>query len=316
MNISKRGKITLAVIIVLFILAIVINFVGMKDVSSFANKNNNKYVAVVRIDGPIYGGDVNQNMLGGVSRSSSEDIMYELREATRDPNAKAVLLRINSPGGTTGATQEIAEEIDKVRNSGKPVIVSMGDTCASAGYWLASKGDYIFASPATITGSIGVYMDYTNVSELMDKLGVKNEKIKSGTHKDILSMYRPITDEEKTILQKMVDDIYNQFVQTIADGRHLEEAKVREIADGRILTGKQAQAYGLVDAMGNYYDALTYAGNRVGINSDVIPTRSYSKGMTLRGLLSAEMNSTAQNFASRIVDEAINAMSEKTAVVR
>lgn len=316
MNISKKGKITLAIILVLFIFSIIIHIVNIKKLPLIAKETNDGYVAVVRIDGPLYGGEKNQNVIGGVGVATSEEIMYELQEAARDPGAKVILLRINSPGGSSGATQEIAEEIDKVRNAGKPVIVSMGDTCASAGYWLASKGDYIFASPATITGSIGVYMDYTNISEFMDKLGIKNEKIKSGAHKDILSMYRPITEEEKNILQKMVDDIYNQFVQTVADGRHMEEAKVKEIADGRILTGKQAQEHGLVDAMGNYYDALSYAANHVGIHGDPIPTKTYNKGMSFRGLFSAQIDDITQNLASKIVNEAIISTTEKTSVVR
>ena len=124
-------------------------------------KRGEGYVAVVRIDGAIYGGPETDSMLSGSSGSSSEEIMRELQEARKDPQAKAILIRINSPGGSTGATQEIAEEMDKIRSSKKPIVISMGDMCASAGYWLASKGNYIFASPATMTGSIGVYMDDT-----------------------------------------------------------------------------------------------------------------------------------------------------------
>ena len=193
-------------------------------------KRGEGYVAVVRIDGAIYGGPETDSMLSGSSGSSSEEIMRELQEARKDPQAKAILIRINSPGGSTGATQEIAEEMDKIRSSKKPIVISMGDMCASAGYWLASKGNYIFASPATMTGSIGVYMDYTNIQDLMDKVGVKNDKIKSGAHKDILSMYRPMTGEEREMLQAMVDDIYHQFVQTVADGRHMDEEKNRPVA--------------------------------------------------------------------------------------
>lgn len=252
------------------------------------------YVAVIRIDGPITGGASGNTLLDGGGGITSEELMRELREARRDPQARAILLRINSPGGSTGATQEIAEEMDKIRSAGKPIIVSMGDMCASAGYWLASKGNYIFASPATITGSIGVYMDYTNVEELMDKLGIKNDKIKSGAHKDILSMYRPMTAEERAMIQTMVDDIYNQFVQTVADGRKMDEAKVRAIADGRILTGKQAQDLGLVDAMGNYYDALNYAGNVAGIESDNIMIRTYGKGMSWTEIFSGEISRSGQ----------------------
>ena len=178
----------------------------------------------------------------------------------------------------------------------------MGDMCASAGYWLASKGDYVFANPATLTGSIGVYMDYTNVEELMDKLGVKNEKIKSGAHKDILSMYRPMTGDEQKMLQTMVDDIYSQFVKTVADGRRMEESRVRSVADGRILTGQQAMELGLVDAMGNYYDALNYAGGVAGIEGDSVPVKRYSVGTSWRNILAGEMDSAVRSLAKNISD--------------
>ena len=115
------------------------------------------YIAVIRINGEIYGGPAGDFLSQG--GTSSEEIMAELEAARKDDNAKAVLIRINTPGGSTGATQEIVEEMDKIKNAGKPIVISMGDTCASAGYWIASKGDYIFASPATLTGSIGVYND-------------------------------------------------------------------------------------------------------------------------------------------------------------
>lgn len=274
------------------------------------------YVAVIRIDGTIYGGPAADNLWGQQGGAASEALMEQFRKAREDNHAKAVLVRINSPGGSSAATQEIAEEMDKLRNTGKPVIISMGDMCASAGYWLASKGDYIFANPSTITGSIGVYMDYTNVEDLMGKLGVRNEKIKSGAHKDILSMYRPMTGEEKAMLQKMVDDIYNQFVRVVADGRHMDEGAVRRIADGRVLTGQQAQEAGLVDAMGNYYDALDYAGSRVGMNGAHIPTRSYEKKPPFKGLLSAEMeNVMTGRLADQLAESFKKSLSESQAPV-
>lgn len=264
-------------------------------------EQNKGYVAVIRVDGPIYGGAGSSSIfMNETNGTSSEDLMDQFEQARKDPHAKAILVRMNTPGGSTGATQEVAEEMDKVRSGGKPIVISMGDECASAGYWLASKGNYIFANPATITGSIGVYMDYNNIQELMDKLGIRNEKIKSGAHKDILSMSRPMTEEERQMLQQMVDDIYDQFVHTVADGRHLDESKVRAIADGRILTGKQAQAYGLVDAMGNYYDALNYAASSAGIISDTIPVKKYEKGMSLRSLVSVEMRHVSEGLASQM----------------
>lgn len=278
--------------------------------SSTVSDKGKGYVAVIRIDGPIYGGPDTESLFTGGGNVTSEQLMREFKMARKDPQAKAILVRINSPGGSTGATQEISEEMDKIRSSGKPIIISMGDMCASAGYWLASKGNYIFAAPATITGSIGVYMDYSNIEGLMDKLGIKNEKIKSGAHKDILSMYRPMTGEERAMVQSMVDDIYNQFVQTVADGRKMDEAKVRAIADGRILTGKQAQDLGLVDAMGNYYDALSYAASSGGIEGENIAVKSYGGSVTLKGLLSGEAKGATDFFAARLVESFLKALAQ------
>ena len=189
---SKIKKWIMVMLAVLVISAAAAGFMPEWKKTSAIGKGKD-YVAEIRIDGTIYGGPRNGTLLGASEGVSSEQVMYEMEQARKDNRVKGVLLRINSPGGSTGATQEIAEEMDKIKNAGKPIVVSMGDMCASAGYWLASKGDYVFANPATLTGSIGVYMDYTNVEELMGKLGVKNEKIKSGAHKDILSMYRPMT---------------------------------------------------------------------------------------------------------------------------
>ena len=301
MDTSAKRKWVIAAVILLVAAALGAACMNVWQDRSFQNKGKG-YVAVIRIDGPIYGGAGSESVLNSSEGVSSEDLMRQFQAARKDPQAKAILVRINSPGGSTGATQEIAEEMDKVRSSGKPIIISMGDMCASAGYWLASKGNYIFASPATITGSIGVYMDYNNVEDLMNKIGVKNEKIKSGAHKDILSMYRPMTGEEKEMVQTMVDDIYNQFVQTVADGRKMDENKVRSIADGRILTGKQAQDLGLVDAMGNYYDALSYAASSGGIQSENIPVKSYGSGVSLKGILSGEARNLSGVFGKALAD--------------
>ena len=311
MNIEAKRKYMLLCIVILLIAAIA---AGTSDFWKDSGVESAKqgYVAVIRIDGPIYGGPDTDSILSGSSGVTSEQIMKEFQTARKDPQAKAILVRINSPGGSTGATQEIAEEMDKIRSSGKPIIISMGDMCASAGYWLASKGNYIFASPATITGSIGVYMDYTNVEDLMDKLGIKNEKIKSGAHKDILSMYRPMTGEERQMLQSMVDDIYNQFVQTVADGRKMDENKVRSIADGRILTGKEAQDLGLVDAMGNYYDALNYAASSGGIPGENVPVKTYTNGMSLKGILAGEAENVSKIMAREMAENMTKALSESS----
>lgn len=301
--------------VVLFIMALMVGILSDVKKDDNAIRGGTDYVAVIRIDGAIVGGPRNDVLFGASGMTTSEQIMYEMEKARKDSRAKAVLIRINSPGGSTGATQEIAEEMDKIKSAGKPIIISMGDTCASAGYWIASKGDYIFANPATLTGSIGVYMEYTNVEELMNKLGIHSEKIKSGEHKDIMSMYRPMTPEENQMIQQMVDDIYAQFVSTVADGRQMDIEKVKKIADGRILTGKQAMDLGLVDAMGNYYDALSYAGGRAGLDGETIPTKKYTSGSSLREIFYSETERMVQVFSKEMVTQMVNSLDAKEKVV-
>ena len=307
---TRKQKWIILILTVLFICAITAGFLPeMKENAKLSPSKD--YIAVIRIDGAIYGGPQSDSVFTASTGAASEQIMYEMEQARKDNRVKAVLLRINSPGGSTGATQEIAEEMDKIKSSGKPIIISMRDMCASAGYWLASKGDYVFANPATLTGSIGVYMDYTNMEELMNKLGIKNQKIKSGAHKDILSMYRPMTEEETSMIQKMVDDIYFQFIKTVADGRHMELEKVKSFADGRILTGQQAMDLGMVDAMGNYYDALNYAAGRVGIEGEDIPVKKYAYGKSLRNILNGEADSFFKTISQHIALEVLGVMSQE-----
>ena len=301
--------------VVLFIMALTVGILSDVKKGDNAIRGGTDYVAVIRIDGAIVGGPRNDVLFSASGMTTSEQIMYEMEKARKDNRAKAVLIRINSPGGSTGATQEIAEEMDKIKSAGKPIIISMGDTCASAGYWIASKGDYIFANPATLTGSIGVYMEYTNVEELMNKLGIHSEKIKSGEHKDIMSMYRPMTPEENQMIQQMVDDIYAQFISTVADGRQMDIEKVKKIADGRILTGKQAMDLGLVDAMGNYYDALSYAGGRAGLDGETIPTKKYTSGSSLREIFYSETERMVQVFSKEMVTQMVNSLDAKEKVV-
>lgn len=220
-------------------------------------------IAVIYVDGVIMGGRGQTSLLSDYG--GTDNLIKQLHQARDDKAVRAILLRINSPGGSAPASQEVGEEIKKVRAAGKIVVTSMGDMAASGGYWLAACTDKIYANPATLTGSIGVYMPYANWEELYKKIGIREEKIKSGPHKDILSPDRPMTDEERAIVQAMVDDMYNQFVTIVAEGRKMDPAKVRQLADGRIYTGNQAKALGLVDELGNMYDALEGTAELAGI---------------------------------------------------
>ena len=242
-------------------------------------------VAVIRVNGPIVGGDDADMAWGSPSSTTSGALMRQFRKARQDDSVQAVLLRVNSPGGSAAATQEAAAELQKLKDSGKPVVVSMGDTAASGAYWLAAYGDKIYANPSTITGSIGVYMSYYDVQGLSEKLGVREEKIKSGPHKDIFSPFRPMTEEERRLTQNMVDDMYEQFVAVVAEQRHMDGEKVRSLADGRVFTGVQAKEAGLVDELGNYYDALGYAGTLIHADPDKVATVTYDDALCCDQLL-------------------------------
>ena len=284
---ERKRKITIVAAVMAAMVALVC-IGGIHTKSGHGTLTPSNRVAVIRVSGAIVGGDDDPFQLNGENVATSGGLMKKFRKARQDDSVKAVLLRIDSPGGSAAATQEAARELQRLKDAGKPVIVSMGDTAASGAYWLAAMGDEVYANPSTITGSIGVYMGYYDLQGLSQKLGVTEEKIKSGPHKDIYSPFRPMTDEERQMTQTMVDSMYNQFVAVVAEGRHMDEGKVRALADGRVFTGEQAKAAGLVDTMGNYYDALAEAGRRIGADPDDVPTVEYSEAPSLRQLLQGE----------------------------
>jgi protease-4 len=184
-----------------------------------------------------------------------------------NPSIKGIVLRVDSPGGGVGPSQEIHEEIKKTV-SVKPVVVSMGSVAASGGYYVSAPVNRIFANPGTITGSIGVIMEFTNIQELLGKIGLENQVIKSGEHKDIGSPIRPMTDSDRQILQSLIDDTQQQFVAAVAEGRKMTVADVVPLADGRVFTGRQALAVGLVDELGNLQDAILSVAKMAGIEGE------------------------------------------------
>lgn len=286
---EKQKKIRIAGVVaaVLFIVVAAAGSLSRSD--SVRKLYQEPRVAVIRVNGPIVGGDDADMAWGSPSSTTSGALMRQFRKARQDDSVQAVLLRVNSPGGSAAATQEAAAELQKLKDSGKPVVVSMGDTAASGAYWLAAYGDKIYANPSTITGSIGVYMSYYDVQGLSEKLGVREEKIKSGPHKDIFSPFRPMTEEERRLTQNMVDDMYEQFVAVVAEQRHMDGEKVRSLADGRVFTGVQAKEAGLVDELGNYYDALGYAGTLIHANPDKVATVTYDDAFSWDQLLSGRI---------------------------
>ena len=211
-------------------------------------------IAVVRIEGVIL---------------DSNEVIEELKEYSSNDSVKAILLRIDSPGGAVAPSQEIYQEVKKIRNKGKKKIVtSMGAVTASGGYYIASASDKIVANPGSITGSIGVILELANISGLMKKVGVESVVVKSGRYKDIGSMFRSMTQDERDLIQGVIDDTQDQFIEAVSQGRGIDKEKVRAIADGRVFTGRQAQKIGLVDELGNMQDAIKITAKLAGIKGE------------------------------------------------
>lgn len=198
--------------------------------------------------------------------TQSSNTVRQIKKYADDKSIKAIVLRIDSPGGGVAPSQEIYSEILNVRkNSNKIVVTSMGNLAASGGYYIACASDKIVANPGTLTGSIGVIMTFSNIEELMKKIGLKTEIIKSGEFKDIGSPMREFTEKEKKLLQGVIDDVYDQFVNAVSVGRSIAVQKVKELSDGRIFTGRQAFEIGLVDKLGSLEEAIKLAAELVGI---------------------------------------------------
>ncbi|MBI4685980.1 MAG: signal peptide peptidase SppA [Nitrospirae bacterium] len=234
-------------------------------------------VALVRVEGPIL---------------DSKNIVDEIKDYTRDSSIKALVIRVDSPGGAVAPSQEIYDEVKKAAYK-KKVVVSMGSVAASGGYYISAPASRIIANPGTLTGSIGVIMEIPNIEGLMNKIGVKTEVIKSGKHKDIASVFRKMEKEEKEILQGVLDDVHTQFIKAVSEGRNMPFDKVKEIADGRVFTGKQALDAGLIDELGNLEDAIAIASKLAGIKGEpqvVTKKERFSLIDMLRGRFPKELS--------------------------
>lgn len=232
-----------------------------------ATRSSSNEIAVVYAEGPIIDGDG----LDGLSQTqviAGNQLARQLRELRRDSGVKAVVLRINSPGGSATASEIILREVQLLKEAGKPVVVSMGNVAASGGYWIAAYADTIVAEPMTITGSIGVFSFFLNLEELGNKVGVSWDGVKTSELADIFTSTRPKTPQELTILQKAVDQIYTAFLDRVAEGRNLPPAKVAEIAQGRIWSGKTAKSLGLVDELGGLNRAIAIAAEKAELGDD------------------------------------------------
>ncbi len=208
-------------------------------------------IAVVEVDGLI---------------SDDEQFLRDIRRLRDDRSVRGWVIAINSPGGAVAPSQSMFETVRRIRDEdGLPVIASIGSVGASGGYYVALAADSIMALPGSITGSIGVLMEYPNVQGLMERLGVRMEVVKGGEQKDLASPFRDMDSEQREILEALVMDVHEQFIEEVAAARGMDIAALRPLADGRILSGRQAQAVGLVDLLGNRDDAIALAGRMTGL---------------------------------------------------
>ena len=251
---TRRHPVLFSLLVVCAIGAVVIIsvaalfFLGKRDSAfEFGEK-----VGVVEIKGVI---------------ADPKPVILQLKRFRKDKNVKAIVLRIDSPGGGVGPSQEIYAEVKKTTRV-KKVVASMGAIAASGGYYVGAAADHIIANPGTITGSIGVIMEFANAEELFKRIGVSAIIIKSGDYKDTGSPLRKMTPEERKLLEGFVGNVHQQFVTAVAEGRKMSEETVRAIADGRIFSGQQAQELGLLDSLGNMEDAIALAAELGGIKGE------------------------------------------------
>jgi len=229
----------------------------------------------------------------------SKETVRQLRYFLKNDNVKAVVLRVDSPGGIVGPSQEISDEVRKFAEK-KKIIVSMGSVAASGGYYISAPATLIYANPGTITASIGVILKLSNIETLMDKIGIKSYVLKTGKFKDSGSPVRQFSEEDRAMLQSVIDSTHEQFVKAVANGRKLPVDEVRRIADGRILSGEQAKTFKLVDRLGTLQDAIEEAGKQAGIEGEpelILPPK---KKVDYMDLLTESVESSIQGSLGRL----------------
>jgi protease-4 len=261
-----------------FIISVSVLFVLGSGVSSLDFREK---VGVVEITGVI---------------KEARSVINSLKQFRKDDSVKAIVLRIDSPGGGVGPSQEIYREVQKTVKM-KKVVASMGAIATSGGYYVAAGADGIVANPGTITGSIGVIMGFTNFEAVLKKIGLIPIVIKSGEYKDTGSPVRPMSSEERKMLQQFVDKIHSQFVKDVASGRNLDQKKVEMVADGRIFSGQDAITFGLVDRLGNLEDAIEWAGRLGGITGEIATVYAKEKKLPLLQYL---LDSSIRTIMDRI----------------
>jgi protease-4 len=282
-NILKKNKRTSMLYVLIFFILLAIVLVSaavlLKSFGIGGNLMTSQKVAVIYVQGTMVTGDIST----GLGYAASEEISQNIRNAVADKNVKAIVLRIDSPGGSPAAAQEIVDEIKKAQVHGVPVVISMGDTAASAAYYISAPANYIIANPSTVTGSIGVIWVFQNMSASYKANGTDYQIIKSGEMKDMGSPWRGLTDTETEYANTVVMEVYDEFVSDISKGRNISTSDVKALADGRIYTGTRAKQLRLVDGLGDLYDAIDKAAELGGIKGE--PKVEYMNKASLSNLL-------------------------------
>ncbi len=253
---SKSTKWFLVILGVLLLIGIGMSMIFFAMVSGISSETTDEVVgsgdkvAVIELNGVIV---------------TSDEIVRQFKKYRDDHSVRAIVFRVDSPGGGVVASQEIFEEVKKTRSSGKPVVVSMGSLAASGGYYVSCPANRIVSNPGTLTGSIGVISQFMRFDSLLGKIGVGVNTIKSGKFKDAGNPFRRMTDEDKKYFQDLMDDVHHQFIGAVVEQRHLDHDSVMQFADGRVFTGQQALGLGLVDTIGTFEDAIGIAARAGGI---------------------------------------------------
>ncbi len=281
---SDNKKSPFFTLFIIFCLILILGFISsylpsedFQGVSFKANK-----IGVVKIEGVIF---------------DSEEILRQLDEFEKNRSVKAIVLRINSPGGAVAPSQEIYHEVMRIKQK-KKIVVSMATVAASGGYYIACAADEIFANAGTITGSIGVIMEFSNFQELMGKIGISSQTIKSGKLKDVGNPMRKMTDDERAYLQALILDVYEQFVEDISKGRDLDKESIYPIADGRIMTGREAKKEKLIDEIGTIQDAIKRAAVLGGITGEPDVVYAKKKKIDLFEMFMEETQSRVKQIIS------------------
>lgn len=223
---------------------------------SITGMSKKDVIGIIKINAPIFFNSKDSNFF--VQERGAFHWLEQLNYAATNDRIKAVIIQVNSPGGTVGASQELYEAVRRIQKAGKPVITSIADLSASGGYYATVSSDKIFANPGSLVGSIGVILGGMEITDLLVKVGIKYQAITSGKNKDILSPYKKMTEEQRILLQSMVNNTYEQFVRAVAEGRKKSIDEIYPYADGSVYTGEQAIQNGLIDELGTFYDVIAF----------------------------------------------------------